>query len=98
MLTNVQDPVESDLGADATCRPIDQLPELANKLIAMPTPLQAKSSAPAQNDSRLVHSLQTPVSDAQSTDCPTTGDTINQQEDLMIEGGTISISSVYSQG
>ncbi|TYH91403.1 hypothetical protein ES332_A13G113100v1 [Gossypium tomentosum] len=54
---------------------------------------------PIQGENVLVHPLQRPVSETQSTECLVGNDIpINQQEDLTIEGGTISISSVYSQG
>ncbi|XP_039051805.1 transcription factor BIM2-like [Hibiscus syriacus] len=44
------------------------------------------------------HPLQRLVSEVQSTNCLIRNGTSNQQDDLTIEGGTISISSVYSQG
>ncbi|KAK9277234.1 hypothetical protein L1049_006773 [Liquidambar formosana] len=98
MLTNIQNPVEADPSKDAACKAMDQLPELANKAVLMPMPLQANTSTPVQSDGVLAHPLQRPVSDAQSTDCPIASNTLNQQEELIIEGGTISFSSVYSQG
>ncbi|KAK4762893.1 hypothetical protein SAY86_008661 [Trapa natans] len=56
-------------------------------------------SAPTQNDGRIVHPIQRPA----GLDLPTTADHFteslpDQPEDLSIEGGTISISSIYSQG
>ncbi|KAA8529294.1 hypothetical protein F0562_033907 [Nyssa sinensis] len=96
--TNPQNPVESDPSRDVSCKAMDQQPELTNKGIDMPLSLQASMPIPVQGDGVLAHPLQRPVSDAQSTDCPIVGDALNQQQDLMIEGGTISISSVYSQG
>uniref|UniRef100_A0A5B6YZX9 BHLH domain-containing protein n=1 Tax=Davidia involucrata TaxID=16924 RepID=A0A5B6YZX9_DAVIN len=100
MHTNPQNPVpvESDTSRDASYKAMDQQPELANKAIDMPLPLQASMPAPVQGDDVLAHALQRPVSDAQSTECPIIGDALNQQQELMIEGGTISISSMYSQG
>ncbi|XP_015866969.2 transcription factor BIM2 [Ziziphus jujuba] len=98
MLPSTQNPVESDPSRDVPCKAMDRHPEIANKGIPLPMPLQASMSAPMRSDGVLAHSLQGPVSDAQSTQCPCTSDTINQQEELMIEGGTISISSAYSQG
>lgn len=95
MLASTQNPVESDPSRDAACRAIDHQPELANKGIAMSMPLQANMSTLVRSDTGLSHPLQRPLSDVQSTDCVMTGET---QEDLMIEGGTINISSVYSQG
>nr|WIE96184.1 basic helix-loop-helix transcription factor [Loropetalum chinense var. rubrum] len=106
MLTNTQNPTEPS--RDVSCKSMDQQPELTNKTmpvpvpvpvpVPMPMPLQGNISASVRNDSMLAHPLQRPVSDAQSTDCPSANDTLNQQEELMIEGGTISFSSVYSQG
>ncbi|KAG8366497.1 hypothetical protein BUALT_Bualt17G0086200 [Buddleja alternifolia] len=39
-----------------------------------------------------------PASSSQSRECPSASDTLNGQDELTIEGGTINISSVYSQG
>ncbi|KAH1074340.1 hypothetical protein J1N35_026668 [Gossypium stocksii] len=55
---------------------------------------QAELAVPIQGG----YPLQRPVSEAQTTECLASNDTLNQQDDLAIEGGTISISSVYSQG
>ncbi|XVE91688.1 hypothetical protein REPUB_Repub01dG0032000 [Reevesia pubescens] len=88
MITSAQNPVEADPIGDTTSKAIDRQPELANK--GMPLPIQG--------DNVLVHPLQRPVSEAQSTECFISNDTLNQQEDLTIEGGRISISSAYSQG
>lgn len=98
MIPSTQNSVESDPSRDVPCKAMDRHPEVVNKGIPLPMPLQASMSAPMRSDGVLAHSLQGPVSDAQSTQCPSTSDTINQQEELMIEGGTISISSAYSQG
>ncbi|XVF43295.1 hypothetical protein PTKIN_Ptkin02bG0028600 [Pterospermum kingtungense] len=88
VITSAQNPVEADPIRDATSKAMDQQAELVNK--GMPLPVQG--------DNVLVHPLHRPASDAQSTECLVSNDTLNQQEDLIIEGGTISISSVYSQG
>ncbi|KAK1553049.1 hypothetical protein Q3G72_027923 [Acer saccharum] len=97
MLTSTPNPVESDPSRDIACKAMDGHPELANRGIALTMPMQANLSAPVQSDGVLLHPLQRPVSDAQSSECLITSDTMNQQEDLTVEGGTISISSVYSQ-
>lgn len=97
MLVKAQNPVESDLSRDATCKAMDHQSEF-NKAIVMPISLQSNMSAPVQSEGGLVHPLQGPVSDAQSADCPITSETLSKKEELMIEGGTISISSAYSQG
>ncbi|XP_022726332.1 transcription factor BIM2-like isoform X2 [Durio zibethinus] len=91
MITSAQNPVEADPIRDATSKAMDRQPELASK--GMPLPIQGENV-----DNVLVHPLQRPISDAQSTECLISNDTLNQKEDLTIEGGTISISSVYSQG
>ncbi|CAN0929431.1 Transcription factor BIM2 [Linum grandiflorum] len=44
------------------------------------------------------HPLQQPLSNPQSAECPMTADILHQQEELAIEGGTINISSAYSEG
>ena len=100
MLPNQQNPFESDSKKDPSSKTVDQQPELANKsmAMAMAIPLQASVPAPIQGDGVLPHPLQRPISDVQSTECPIMSDALNQQEDLMIEGGTISITSAYSQG
>ncbi|KAK3222767.1 hypothetical protein Dsin_009792 [Dipteronia sinensis] len=98
MLTSTQNPVESDPSRDIACKAMDGHPELATRGIALTMPMQANLSAPVQSDGVLLHPLQRPVSDAQSSECLISSDTMNQQENLTVEGGTISISSVYSQG
>ncbi|KAB5544696.1 hypothetical protein DKX38_012808 [Salix brachista] len=79
--------VESD---HVACKVLEHQPELANKVMPLPTP------APIQSVGLVAHPCQLPVSDAQSADCPITSEMLNQQE-LAIEAGTINISSVYSQ-
>ncbi|GAV79530.1 HLH domain-containing protein [Cephalotus follicularis] len=98
MLTSTQNSVESDPCRDVTGKSLDGQPELANKELPLPMPLQTNIPVPIQSDGGLVHLLQIPVSDALSAECHIGGDSLNQQEELSIEGGTISISSAYSQG
>ncbi|XP_057961398.1 transcription factor BIM2 [Malania oleifera] len=97
MLANAQNPLDFDPSRDAAAKVMDQQPEIANKAIAITMPLQANMPA-VQGDSMLVNPMQRPVSDAQSAECHINSNTLNQQEELMIEGGTINISSAYSQG
>ncbi|KAF5443467.1 hypothetical protein F2P56_036021 [Juglans regia] len=98
MLTSTQRRVESDPSRDIACKPIDLQPELVNKGSTVPIPQQANVLASVRSDGVQAHHLQGPYSDAQSTECPMTSETLNQQEELIVEGGTISISSVYSDG
>ncbi|KAK6133971.1 hypothetical protein DH2020_032292 [Rehmannia glutinosa] len=91
-------PIEPDHVRDAPCWPIGLQTELPNKTMGMPAPLQATMPVSIANDGAFSHILQGPPSDAQSTECPNAADALNLQDELMIEGGTIGISSVYSQG
>ncbi|XP_021912295.1 transcription factor BIM2 isoform X2 [Carica papaya] len=94
MLTGSQNPLEPDANRDVACKVMDRQPELASKGVALPMPLQANMAA--QGDCVPAHPLQRPVSDAQTSEC-VSSDSLSQEE-LNIEGGTINISSVYSQG
>ncbi|XP_074341008.1 transcription factor BIM2 isoform X2 [Apium graveolens] len=98
MHTNQQITVDSDLSRDLSCKLMEQQPELANKGMVMPMPLHSNMGVPIQGDGVFSHPLQRPVSDANISECTINGDAPSQHEDLTIEGGTISISSVYSQG
>ncbi|CAN6550385.1 unnamed protein product [Malus baccata var. baccata] len=92
-------PVESDPSRDVASKIVDRQPEMVNKGIPQPMPLPNITPS-VRSDGVLAHSLQGQISDAQSTQCPTTSasDALSQHEELTVEGGTISISSVYSQG
>lgn len=93
-----QNPIEPDHVRDAACRSIDLQTELPNKPMGMPMPPQATMPVPVANDGAFAHTLQGPPSDAQSTEYTSVADALNRQDELTIEGGTISISTVYSQG
>ncbi|PPS08034.1 hypothetical protein GOBAR_AA12607 [Gossypium barbadense] len=89
VITSLPNAVETDPIRYVTSKTMDCQTELAN----------SGTHLPIQGENVLVHPLQRPVSETQSTECLVGNDIpINQQEDLTIEGGTISISSVYSQG
>ncbi|KAM5567504.1 transcription factor BIM2 [Rosa sericea] len=99
LANSTQNPVESEPSRDVASKIMDQPPEIVNKGLPLPMPLPENLLPPVRNDGMLARPLHGPISDAQSTQCPTTsGDALNQREELTIEGGTISISSVYSQG
>ncbi|XP_061986204.1 transcription factor BIM2-like [Populus nigra] len=87
MLPSTPNLVESD---HVACKVLEHQPELANKVMPLPTP------APIRSVGLVAHPCQLPVSDAQSAECPITSEMLNQQE-LAIEAGTINISGVYSQ-
>ncbi|XP_028052214.1 transcription factor BIM2-like isoform X1 [Camellia sinensis] len=101
-IPNPHNPIESDNPSrDPDGKPVEQQPVLPSKSIIMPPmpmPLQASVPASVQGDDVIPHPLQRPISDARSTECPIMSDALSQQEELMIEGGTISITSIYSQG
>lgn len=99
LANSTQNPVESEPTRDVASKIMDQQTEIVNKGLPPPMPLPENLLPAVRSDGMLAHPLHGPISDAQSTQCPTTsGDALNQQEHLTIEGGTISISSVYSQG
>ncbi|GLT77106.1 hypothetical protein SLA2020_487210 [Shorea laevis] len=92
MFTSSQNPLDCEPNRDVASKATDQQPELANK----GTPLFMPASV--QGDGVHLQPLHRPISDAQLTDSPILSDTMTQMEELSVEGGTISISSVYSQG
>ncbi|KAL3654330.1 hypothetical protein CASFOL_004011 [Castilleja foliolosa] len=82
--TQPHNPIRPDHARDGPCRPIDSQTELPIKTLGLPVPMQATTPVSIANDGTFL----------QSSECP---DTMNLRDDLAIEGGTISISSVYSQ-
>lgn len=91
---NQQNLIESHPIRDVSIKAMDQHNDLANKAIATHMPLQAGMQVAVPNNSAFSDSQPRPVSDQ----CPNTIDALNHHEDLTIDGGTISISSPYSQG
>ena len=88
MLASMHNPVESD-----PSKALDH-----QQGITLPMPLPGTMSATNRSDGALGHSLQRPVSDAQTNQCPITNNALNQQNELSVEGGTISMSTAYAQG
>ncbi|KAL1569855.1 transcription factor BIM2-like isoform X1 [Salvia divinorum] len=88
-------PIEPDHVTDAQGRPRDLHTELPNKSMSLSLPIPVSMG----NDGPFSHTYHGPLpSEAQSSECPSTADALNLQDDLIIEGGTISVSSVYSEG
>ncbi|XP_065879715.1 transcription factor BIM2 [Euphorbia lathyris] len=85
ILTGTQNHVTSD-------------PSKAIEEQSLPMPLQPAVPTPVRCDAVGANPLQQTVSYAHSVEFPTTSDTMVQPEELTIEGGTINISSIYSQG
>ncbi|XP_058112460.1 transcription factor BIM2-like [Magnolia sinica] len=109
MLAN--NPVESDNMSPGTpYKTMDHHPGLASKTIPVPGPLQQNtfSSSVARNSGislptqRLMSDVENMASRPQphlwQRPCPTDSDNLNEQEELTVEGGTIRVSSIYSQG
>ncbi|XVF49893.1 hypothetical protein PTKIN_Ptkin04bG0052600 [Pterospermum kingtungense] len=110
---NAQNVIESDMSTATTMRAIDVLPGIMNKTMPFPMSLQpsfftsAQSTGPAaQHPPRLQSDAENSASRPQSMLCHSGSCTTNgalpseklKEQELTIEGGTISISSVYSQG
>lgn len=99
MLSGTQSMIDPDNQTrDIVSKTAERQPDLASKGIPLPLAMHANMSVPVRSDGVLAHPLQGTVSDAQSTECPATSEPQNLQDELTVEGGTISISSVYSQG
>ncbi|KAJ4961815.1 hypothetical protein NE237_021725 [Protea cynaroides] len=110
MLPNAQNVVESELSTGAAYRQMDHHPGLANKSVPLPIPMQPTMFTSVGQSCVLAQLPLRPMSDAENMStqpqsrlwqnkpsCMTTGNTPNEQEDLTVEGGTINISSVYSE-
>ncbi|KAI4344007.1 hypothetical protein L6164_011285 [Bauhinia variegata] len=98
--------LESDMSTATTIRPMDQHPGITNKAMPSPIPSQPNFFTPAKTGgvaSQLTHRL---VADAEnsthqpSVQCQTYSCASDKlkEKDLTVEGGAISISSVYSKG
>ncbi|CAN4124647.1 unnamed protein product [Withania somnifera] len=92
MQANQRNPLESHPAGDVSYKSMDQEKELVSRAVATSMPLQACMPVPVQNNSAFSDSLTVPA----SNECPSTTNALNNQE-FMIEGGTISISSAYSE-
>lgn len=92
-----QNSIESIPIGGAPSRSIDHQTEFPNKAMGMAIPLQGGMMIPNTNDGAFSHSMPRSAAEKQSIDYPT-GAALNGADELTIEGGTISISSVYSQG
>ncbi|XP_073270156.1 transcription factor BIM2-like isoform X2 [Primulina huaijiensis] len=91
-------PIEPDLIRDASCRSIEPKSEVPSKAMGIPMPLQASMPVLSTNDGGISQTLNMTASDAQLPEYSMAADAANHQDELTVEGGTISISSTYSQG
>ncbi|XP_023537137.1 transcription factor BIM2-like [Cucurbita pepo subsp. pepo] len=92
MLASSQNPLESHTGRD-----ILQDADITNK-VPLPMSLEGNTHASIRSDGVHDQSLHVPISDAQTTECPITNNASSQPEEMSIQGGTISVSSLYSEG
>ena len=92
MLASSQNPLESHAGRD-----ILQDADTTNK-VPLPMSLEGNTQASIRSDGVHDQSLHVPISDAQTTECPITNNASSQPEEMSIQGGTISVSSLYSEG
>ncbi|XP_022961743.1 transcription factor BIM2 isoform X1 [Cucurbita moschata] len=92
MLASSQNPLDSHSGRDVL-----QDADITNK-VPLPMSLEGNIHASIRSDGVLDQSLQIPISGGQATECPIANNASSQPEEMAIEGGTISISSLYSEG
>ncbi|KAI4368953.1 hypothetical protein MLD38_017452 [Melastoma candidum] len=92
ILATTQNSLEMDTGGDPSSKSFVQQSDFSKQGMSTSRP----SSVPS--DDVVMHPTQVSFPDPQDTDCCTPENFSGQQEDLVIEGGTINISSVYSQG
>ncbi|KAK3026859.1 hypothetical protein RJ639_042359, partial [Escallonia herrerae] len=108
-----QNLVESELCSADTLKNMDHRPNVANKASPLPLPLQTNIFSPGGSTSsaafppRMASGSETRASQPHSrlqqsrsctTECTVASDKLLKDQELTIESGTISISSVYSQG
>ncbi|XP_022891199.1 transcription factor BIM2-like isoform X2 [Olea europaea var. sylvestris] len=96
MQASHQNPIELEPSGNASGRAVDPQAELADEAMAIPVSLQASMPACIPNDGAFSQTLPKSASVVQSTEDRTASGIMNQEE-LSVEGGTISISNVYSQ-
>ncbi|KAL9262758.1 Transcription factor BIM2-like protein [Drosera capensis] len=92
MPSNTQASVVPDSNQDVY-RPMDHTAELVEKGAAFSIPIHVAVPAPLQNDGTVAYFPARPDSDAQVTDHTISDD---DQQEPTIEGGTVNISSAYS--
>ncbi|KAF1864012.1 hypothetical protein Lal_00031165 [Lupinus albus] len=93
-----QNMIDPDQSRDIASKITETQPDLASKGVPIPMAVHSNMPVPVRSDGVIAHPLNGIVSDAQSIEYPATSEPQTQQEELTVEGGTISISSVYSQG
>ncbi|KAJ6817741.1 transcription factor BIM2-like isoform X2 [Iris pallida] len=112
MLSSDQNPVESDLSAGVSFKAMENSTGFTNNAAATLIPLQPCSYASVEREivatqpqPGLISDIDNLASQSQSqwlrpswpADCSVSSDMLNEQEDLTIDEGTITMSAVYSQ-
>lgn len=111
---SAQKPVESDTSSASTFKAMDPQPGITKKAMPFPMSLQPNCYNPVRNGGmapslqpRLASDVENTTSQPQAPACYTrscTGDMLVsnckklKEQELAVEGGTINISTVYSQG
>ncbi|KAG0467552.1 hypothetical protein HPP92_019132 [Vanilla planifolia] len=111
ILSSSQNPTEVDLVVGASYKRMDNPSSFVNKVGATPAPLQSnlyssigRPSFVGQDTQRLIPEADNMATQSEwlrssfSADTSISNDVINEQEELTIDEGTISISTAYSQG
>ncbi|KAJ0965333.1 hypothetical protein J5N97_026471 [Dioscorea zingiberensis] len=102
MVSNIRNPSESDnMTADVSYKPME-----SPAVSAMAVPLQPNMYAAVGNETVSAQTQQRFMPDGDNfasqpqsqADCAVSGDMLNDQEELTIDEGTISLSSAYSRG
>ncbi|CAL0315270.1 unnamed protein product [Lupinus luteus] len=93
-----QNMIDPDQSRDIASKITETQPDLASKGLSIPMAVHSNMQVPIRSDVVIAHPLHGTLSDAQSIEYPATSEQQTQQEELTVEGGTISISSVYSEG
>ncbi|KAM0941722.1 putative transcription factor bHLH family [Dioscorea sansibarensis] len=102
VMSNSQNPAESDnMMTDISYKTIENSPVAAVHMPLQPNlyATVGNETAAAQNQQRLLPDGDNFVAQSQCQDnCAVNTDMLNDQEELTVDEGTISVSSVYSQG
>ncbi|MCL7027684.1 hypothetical protein MKW94_027415 [Papaver nudicaule] len=110
MVANAQNMVENDLTPGVSYKPMEPHLGRSNKALPLPVPIRPELFISAGRSGDLAQPIQRPSADEQnlptgaeshlrqSRPCAVATDVLKERDEMSIEGGTISISNVYSQG
>ncbi|KAI3970764.1 hypothetical protein MKX01_024411 [Papaver californicum] len=110
LVGNAQNFVENDLTPGISYKPMEPHLGRANKPLPLPVPIRPELFISAGRSGDLAQPIQRPTLDEenlasgaeshlwQSRPCAVATDVLKERDEMAVEGGTISISNVYSQG